>query len=276
MRIAVLLTCFNRKQKTLDCLTSLYSIDKGFFEIFLVDDGSIDGTSKAVKRSFPNVNILNGNGNLFWSRGMLEAWKHAFKYDFDFYLWMNDDVELLSKAIDELLFCSKLKDHKAIISGLILDKGSGNIIYGGYDKNKKLIEVSGTLQDITYLNGNVVLIPKSIPDTIGLLDPIFHHDLGDVEYGLRAIKNGFEVLSTREAVALGYANSICRERKNGVHIVKRFKILYSPLGSNPFINFYYRKKYQSTLKASIYFVFQHFLNLIPDKLNTFLFKNKYT
>lgn len=275
MRIGVLLTCFNRKQKTLDCLASLYKIDKGFFKIFLVDDGSTDGTAKAVKKTFPNVNILNGNGNLFWSRGMLEAWKEAFKEDFDFYLWMNDDIELFADALDELLDCSKLMNDNAIISGLVVDKKSGKVIYGGYDKNKTRIEISGTLQNITYLNGNVVLIPKLIPNTIGLLDSTFHHDLGDVEYGLRAIKNKFNVVSTRTAIAFGYANSICRERKNNVDIAKRFKILYSPLGSNPFVNLYYRKKYQSLFRAYAYFFFQHFLNLIPDSLNTLLFKSKY-
>ena len=45
--IAVLLTCHNRKVKTISCLKSLYeaTLPKGFsLEIFLVDDGSVDGT----------------------------------------------------------------------------------------------------------------------------------------------------------------------------------------------------------------------------------------
>ncbi|MEH6659260.1 glycosyltransferase family 2 protein [Leeuwenhoekiella marinoflava] len=275
MRTAVLLTCFNRKEKTLNCLSSLKGLGDKRLEVFLVDDGSSDGTAEAVKRGFPDVNIINGNGNLFWSRGMLKAWESACQGDYDYYLWINDDVELLADGLAELFECSRTMNNRAVISGLIEDKITGKIIYGGYDNRKKLLGATGELQDITYLNGNVVLIPKIIPENIGLIDAKFHHDLGDVEYGLRAIKNGYKVVSTRRAIAYGYSNEICRERKNGVSVSKRFKILYSPLGSNPYINYYFRNKYQSSINASLYFLFQHFLNLIPDRLNKFLFSNKY-
>ena len=46
-RIAVLITCFNRIDKTINCLDSLYnskSIDDYLIDVYLVDDGSTDGT----------------------------------------------------------------------------------------------------------------------------------------------------------------------------------------------------------------------------------------
>ena len=52
-KIATLLTCHNRKEKTLKCLNSITAqhIPKqvGKIDVFLVDDGSTDGTSEAVK-----------------------------------------------------------------------------------------------------------------------------------------------------------------------------------------------------------------------------------
>ena len=55
-------------------------------KVFLVDDGSTDGTSQAIKEKFPQVNIINGN--LYWSRGMHIAWEKAIIDDlnYDFYL----------------------------------------------------------------------------------------------------------------------------------------------------------------------------------------------
>lgn len=53
MKIAVLLTCFNRKEKTLACLAGLYESQKVYnernstpieMEVFLTDDGCTDGT----------------------------------------------------------------------------------------------------------------------------------------------------------------------------------------------------------------------------------------
>lgn len=81
--VAVLLTCHNRKEKTLRCLKHLFAQEsnakKYFIEVFLVDDSSTDGTSEGVKDLFPNVNIIKGDGNLFWSRGMQLAWKIAIE-----------------------------------------------------------------------------------------------------------------------------------------------------------------------------------------------------
>jgi len=52
MEIAVLITVFNRKEKTLSCLKSLFNqkLDKKItLKVFLTDDNSSDGTADAVK-----------------------------------------------------------------------------------------------------------------------------------------------------------------------------------------------------------------------------------
>ena len=107
-KIAVLLTCHNRKKKTLQCLNAL-NIQEGLevdynIEVFLVDDGSFDGTAEAIVACFPNVHIIQGNGNLYWNQGMRLAWDTAAKTkDYDFYLWLNDDTILDKDAIINLI-----------------------------------------------------------------------------------------------------------------------------------------------------------------------------
>ena len=96
MNIAVLITCHNREEKTLNCLTQIFSqlYDKNKFSVtvYLTDDGCTDNTVPEVKKRFPQVHIITGDGTLFWNRGMYVAWKAAEKYDYDFYLWLNDDT----------------------------------------------------------------------------------------------------------------------------------------------------------------------------------------
>lgn len=78
--IAVLLTCHNRREKTLSCLQSLFgaTMPEGYkTEVFLVDDGSTDGTGEAVEKCFPQVTVIQGDGNLYWNKGMNLAWKNA-------------------------------------------------------------------------------------------------------------------------------------------------------------------------------------------------------
>lgn len=274
-QVAVLLTCFNRKEKTIQCLEQLLHLNKDV-DIYLVDDNSTDGTYGVVAEQFPYIKLIKGNGNLFWNRGMHLAWTEAAKKDYDFYLWLNDDVILHLICFQELFECVKITDNKAIIAGIIESVDNKITLYGGTDKNKKLIQPNGKLNPITNLNGNVVLVTKYVFNKVGIFDPFYHHDLGDVDYGLRAQKVNIGVFTTRIPIASGEKNSICRERQNKTTLTKRFKKLYSPLGSNPTIIFYYRKKYFGLLNAILFYVFIHFINIIPDSINQLIFGNKYT
>ena len=261
MKTAALLTCHNRKAKTLACLKSLFGILPEV-EVYLTDDGCKDGTAEAVKAEFPTVHIIKGNGSLYWNRGMLAAWKEAILDDFDEYLWLNDDVELYPDFYAELKACCP--DEDCIVSGLIEDFEKTRIIYGDYDASKQLVQATGQSQAIEWMNGNVVLVPNAVVEVIGLLDPVFVHDLGDVDYGMRARERGIPVVSTRRPIAASYRNDVCRVRKWGTTLWGRYKALNKPLGSPLGKNFYFRRKHFGVLHAIAYNANIILINLLPD------------
>lgn len=262
MSIAALITCHNRCEKTKRCLSSLLTVMPEL-KVYLVDDGSTDGTSEMVNTLFPGVTVLKGDGNLFWSRGMYIAWKEAVKRNYDYYLWINDDIILHDDFFDELKSCLDITGKQSIIVGLIEDK-DGNCLYGGHDKQKRQIVPNGVPQEIWLMNGNVVLITKEVVKKIGIIDPRLHHAGADTDYGLTACENGIGVFSTRKYIALGYPNDIHRLRQPGVSIIKRFKHLYSPLGIEPSIAFYLRKKHFGFFNAMLYWAYIHIINILPD------------
>ena len=105
MNIAFLITCHNRKKKTIKCLDNLFNqkyITNIKFTVFLIDDKSNDGTNEAIKTLFPLVKIIKGNGNLFWAGGTNLAWKKALKdkKKYDYFILLNDDVFLFNKALN--------------------------------------------------------------------------------------------------------------------------------------------------------------------------------
>lgn len=272
--IATIITCYNRRQLTIRCLDHLFKLNNNV-DVYLVDDDSTDGTSKAIQQKFPQVNIIHGNGDLFWNRGMHTAWEHASKKDYDYYLWLNDDVILYNNCFVELLSADKIANSEAIISGAVESHDKSSIIYGGSDQTKRLIVPNGNLQEIKKLNGNIVLIPKFVFKQLGNLDSKFHHDLGDVDYGFRAIEKGIKVYLTENVVASGEANSFCRVRLQNSTLLKRLKKLYSPMGSNPNINFYFRRRHFGYINAIFYYIFLHIINLLPDNIIRFIFKDRY-
>lgn len=205
IKIAVLLTVFNRKDVTIRGLKSLESAIKMLptnyhFDVYMTDDGCTDGTSESVTLSFPYVNIIKGNGNLFWGGGMRAAWEYANgkKFRYDYFIWFNDDVVLYENALS-LLF--QFANENTIISGAFCDE-QGNVSYGGKTKNNKLIIPNGHPQDVWFINGNLVLIPSIIVDKIGIIDRKLKHVGGDFEYGLRAVKNGYRLYLTSHYVGI--------------------------------------------------------------------------
>ena len=160
--IAILLTVHNRKAKTLECLEYLYAQQNvaGYeWEVYLTDDGCTDCTAEEVARLYPTVNIIKGDGNLYWNRGMYTAWKAAVKAkDYDFYLWLNDDTLLFPNAIKQMLQASDQTNFNALICGATCSKDNNSVTYSGWLHNQKqALKPNGQLQECNIVNGNFLL-----------------------------------------------------------------------------------------------------------------------
>lgn len=266
-KIAVLMTCHNRKSVTLACLFRLFEY-RDDIDVFCVDDNSTDGTFDAIKKQYPQVKLYRGNGNLFWCRGMRKAWVEACgSNDYEYYIWVNDDMTLYPNSFDEIFECSKLFHDKAIISGLVQEEITKEPIYGGFDREQNIIAANGCNNYIYRLNGNFVLIPKYVFGKLGFFDKVYHHDIGDVDYGFMAHKLDIPVVSTRSYIGCTKAalkRDSLRIRKSHTNVFGRFRSLYSPLGAPPAIHFHFIKKHHGILKALVYYIYLHAINIMPD------------
>lgn len=236
-RIAVLMTCHNRRDTTLRCLRALYdqALPEGVrFEVYLVDDGCTDGTGDAVREQFSAVRVLQGDGNLYWCGGMRFAWAEAMKEDYDAYLWLNDDTTLLPGAIQTLLSTARevreKEGQEGIVVGAIRDPVTGTVTYGG-DANGEKVVPNGHPQKCDLINGNAVLVPACIVATVGNFDPVFTHSFGDSDYAVRARQAGHDSWLTTDYVGTGESNPKGSDWANpDLAFLRRFRILNGPKG----------------------------------------------
>jgi GT2 family glycosyltransferase len=268
--IAVLLTVYNRKEKTTLCLQNLYvqlPINGYDVDVYMTDDGSTDGTSEDVAEQFSKVNIIHSKGNLFWNRGMFTAWNAAANNkDYDYYLWLNNDTFIYDDAIIRLLNCSNEFADKNIIVGTTCAVENTNIItYGGYKSGIGLLKPINEPQVCDYFNGNIVLFPKYVYKKVGMNDPFFHHALGDFDYGLRAKKIGINLIVTSGLIGE------CDEHKTfatwcnpEIPFSVRWKALYTPLGQNPEEFFIYEKRHHGLFLAIFHYITNYLRVFFPQ------------
>ena len=206
-RVCVILTCFNRKEKTLACFAAIQAnILPQDVELIavVVDDGSTDGTSAEMRERYPWAHIEHSAGNLYWCRGMHQAFNIAKRSSPDFYLWLNDDTMLQADALVRLITTERTlriaAGRPVVVVGSTVDEETRVLTYGGCARLSGLkrmrfehIQPTNAAQRCATMNGNVVLISKEASDVVGNLDPLFEHAMGDTDYALRANKLGVAV-----------------------------------------------------------------------------------
>ncbi|MBD1422499.1 glycosyltransferase family 2 protein [Sphingobacterium chuzhouense] len=251
MKIAVLITVFNRIEKTLICLDSLYKAEiDGLgmtFKVFLTDDGSTDGTTDKIRETFlkEDIEILSGNGQLFWNGGMNNSWRKAIaEGGFDGFLWLNNDTLLLPNLWKELKAADEYSKRHfgkgGIYVGSTYNKARTGLSYGGFNfiskwtlKDKFLIP-NNAFENCQAAHGNVTYVSQNVVETEGVFCDQYIHSGGDHDYTYLAHKHGYPVFILRDYVGVcendHYKTSGDRFREMSLR--DRIKFLKSPLGYN--------------------------------------------
>lgn len=246
-RIATLYTCHNRKVKTLASLKSLYQAFNNnsqkniSIEVYLTDDGSTDGTAEAIALEFPLVNITKGDGQLFWAKGMRKSWELAKQKNYDFYLLLNDDVELYEDFLENLLethiYCTESLNKGGIYLGATENKFEKKLTYSGslvtnkFLYRRKRLAPNGNFQSCDLGNANIMMVSKNVVDKIGVISKDYSHGMADYDYTLTAKKNNLPVL-----IAPKYCGHCVNDHKDKYEnfekksFEERRKILYHPTG----------------------------------------------
>lgn len=244
INIAVLITCFNRREKTLECLKDIYGQEKSdniTLDIYIVDGGSSDETPENICKNYPNVHLSIHSG-LYWAGGMRAAWKEAAQQKkYDFYWLLNDDTHLYTECLKELLKADEYAlatfGKQGIYVGSTRDLLTKQFSYGGRKLEKwgnsiahNVIPDQKNYQLCDLGNANIMLVSKEVYNAIGGFCELYTHGIADYDYTLRAVKAKFPVI-----VAPEYCGECIDDHGNNwssqsIPLKKRIEYLYSPKG----------------------------------------------
>lgn len=286
---AVLLTCFNRKAKTIAALTSLHKAydfysNYGRMSVYLTDDGSTDGTTKAVKEQFPKVHILQGSGDLYWAGGMRHTWAAALKGNYDAYLLLNDDTNVHQELFEQIEKTAAYSWHnfqqKAILIGATIDATTEVVTYGGslfanrFLATTRLLPISEQPQKCELGNANIMWVPNTVVDKIGILSDGYIHGMADYDYTLKALKYKIPAL-----VMPGVLGECVNDHTDPyLKLMKlsfkdRIKMLYNPVGLDFSSQVHHMKKH-FPLRLPLFYFTGWFKVFFPKTYHTLFYKKR--
>lgn len=262
MKVLVLFTCFNRKNKTENCIKNLIKMNKNIsFSFIIVDDNSNDGTIEMLLelKGRYDIKFIQGDGNLYYSGGMRMGMNYIIDsndFMYDYLLMVNDDVEFFEETIEKMIIRSKNKDNSIIVGATqnsdgLLSYGAIKY-YGKIRKRYRKIDINESDLNCDTFNANCVLIPYYVFLEVGSMDSHYIHSLGDFDYGLELKNNGYSIFSTDEYVGLCNNNSI-RNTWNDIDlpIKDRIRLKEDPKGAPIKPWFYYLNKNFNIITAII-------------------------
>ena len=226
--VFVIMPTYNRWPEARVSLRCLLESSYKNLRILLVEDACTDGTVTECPQDFPEVEILHGDGDLWWSGAINLGTKYALDQGAELVLWINDDVRVEPETITHLVATVDREGAKSIACARIKWTDSSRPEWRGGPppwhpdfQAQQLVELSleGDLPIEHPPGGQGVLIPAQCFRDIGEVDIVnFPHYWADHDFHYRAMRAGYKYFIAREAVVWNVPNQARPEARPDISL----------------------------------------------------------
>lgn len=247
-KVFIIIALHNRLNYTKTCLKSLKAQTYKKYSLIIVDDGSTDGTSEFIKRNYPQVQIIPGDGNLWWTKSMALGVESALKQSRpgDFVLSLNNDCFFEKNYLENIIKTS-IENGRSIAGSLVIDSTNKtrvieagiridwkkSLIYGLSDKmsdKAAFYKNRSVIKDLDTLPGKGTLIPIEVFKKIGNFNyKRLPHYIGDYEFFCRARRNGINLIVSTNSTLYNFSKATGTVHLDGMYssYVKVLKAMFS-------------------------------------------------
>lgn len=213
--LTVVIPTHNRWEQARAALSALARSEYKNFELVLIEDGCTDGTADHCRREFPDVQLLHGDGNLWWSGAINLGIEHALVQGADAVVWLNDDNRVEPQTLTRMVESfERMGEHTVICARTkSTDTGLDEWVGGPprwHAEFTKWTPPSLSARDVPVNHppgGRGVLIPAQCFREIGLADGrAFPHYWADHDFHYRAMRAGYKYFIATEATVWNVPN----------------------------------------------------------------------
>lgn len=194
-RVLVIIVTFNGLKWADKCFTSLRKSDFPV-DVFVVDNGSSDGTPEYVREHFPEVMLHCTGENYGFGKANNIGLAHALSEGYDYVYLLNQDAWVQPDTIGSLIKAMEADPSYGILSPLQMTASmqtpDPRFALKCLDRPAETY-VRGRIYDVSFVMAAHWLISRRCVETVGGFSPAFRHYGEDDNYIHRAVYHGFKV-----------------------------------------------------------------------------------
>lgn len=226
-KLSIIIVNFNAEKFLVECLDSICAQTKQIsFDIWVVDNNSIDASVPMVQQNFPQVNLIENKENIGFAKANNQA---IARCTGDYILLLNPDTLILQNAIGNVVDfmdanptvgicgCKVLNEDRTLQLACrrsIPTPGVAFFRLTGLSKlfpkskltskyNLTYIDPNGP-HEVDAVSGAFLMIRRKVVDDIGFLDERFFMYGEELDWCIRAKKAGWAVMYYPDAEIIHY------------------------------------------------------------------------
>lgn len=211
-KVAALVLNYNGREVTLQALASLSKMTYPAYDVWVIDNGSTDGSGEAIAAAFPGVYQARIEQNEGPAKGMSEGMRLAMEEGYDYLLILNNDIEVDPELLTEMVRVAESDPGVGVVGpkayyfwerdtiwsaggrlrfaeAITSERGQGEPDRGQYDRDC----------EVEYVNGCAMLVKRAAVEAAGLWDPVFFLCIEDADFCVRVKRQGFRCFYAHRA-----------------------------------------------------------------------------
>lgn len=247
--LSVIIPTFNRRSHLRELLLNFKAQQNCTtqYTIVVVVDGSTDGTIEMLRDEFPEVEIVMGDGNWWWTKSVNEGLKRAISSGSDLFLLMNDDTIIKSTFLTDYLSQYKAAGRGVLGAISVTNSNPQKIYYSGIKSVNWLTarqvryhkfyetytsEIKG-VHPTVFIPGRGMLFDRDVLNRIGMFQEVlFPQYYADYDYSFSALKAGFNVNVTWDIPIYSYVELTAKGNKTNSTLIEFLASFMRPNTSN--------------------------------------------